>query len=177
MTWTIVRSSAFMETWLELIGDPLVEKGSTRIFGSGRNPINFVAVQDVAAAVEHAALDETPTSHTVTVTGPENLTFDQFAETIRSGTGSKGKMGHIPRAAMRALSVLLRPFLPVITGQMRAAIAMDMGCHVSWNTAESTWDCPCHGSRFASNGRVLHGPALDPLETIELDSPSVPPPS
>jgi uncharacterized protein YbjT (DUF2867 family) len=125
LSWTIVRSSAFMETWLELIGDPLVQKGSTRIFGSGRNPINFVAVQDVAAAVASAALDKTPTNQSVTVNGPENLTFDQFADTIRSGTGSKGKVGHIPRPAMRALSVVLRPLQPVIAGQIRTALVMD----------------------------------------------------
>ena len=41
-----------------------------------------------------------------------------------------------------------------------------MGCSVTWNTAESTWDCPCHGSRFAPDGHVLHGPALEPLETL-----------
>jgi uncharacterized protein YbjT (DUF2867 family) len=125
LSWTIVRSSAFMETWLALIGDPLVEKGSTKIFGSGRNPINFVAVQDVAAAVASAALDETPPDQLVTVTGPENLTFDQFAETVMGAAGSEGKVGHIPRPAMRTLSVALRPFLPVIAGQIRTAVVMD----------------------------------------------------
>lgn len=135
---TTVRSSAFMETWLELVGDPLVEKGSTRIFGSGENPINFVAVQDVAAAVASAALDATPTDQTLTVTGPENLTFDQFAETILSCTGSKGKVAHIPRLAMRTLSVVLRPFLPVVAGQIRTAVAMDTDDMTDPPTATAT---------------------------------------
>ena len=38
-----------------------------------------------------------------------------------------------------------------------------MGCTVKWNTAERSWDCPCHGSRFHYDGTVLQGPALDGL--------------
>lgn len=43
-----------------------------------------------------------------------------------------------------------------------------MGCFVQWNPAEKSWDCPCHGSRFAADGQVIHGPALQDLERIEL---------
>lgn len=42
-----------------------------------------------------------------------------------------------------------------------------LGCQLEMNTAERTWDCPCHGSRFDLDGHVIHGPAVDDLARIE----------
>lgn len=49
---------------------------------------------------------------------------------------------------------------------VKSAICPHMGCIVHFNEAEKTWDCPCHGSRFSPEGKVLEGPALDDLKGI-----------
>ena len=45
-------------------------------------------------------------------------------------------------------------------------VCTHMKCMVRWNDAERSWDCPCHGSRFAPDGTVIEGPALEPLRRL-----------
>ncbi len=107
---TIVRAAAFAEMWAEIMKKPIV-------FGRGDNPINFVAVDDVADVVVHAATDASLRGSCIEVGGPDDLTFNDFAARLREVRGDSTKTRHVPRALLRALAPVSR--------QAAAGYAMD----------------------------------------------------
>lgn len=125
LSWTILRPTAYLETWLGLVGGPLVATGQTRIFGAGRNPINFVSAVDVAQFVELALAEAKMRNVAVDVPGPENLGLDDLADVVEAATGKKGRRQHVPAAMMRLARVVTRVANPVLSAQIGAAIVMD----------------------------------------------------
>lgn len=49
-----------------------------------------------------------------------------------------------------------------------SSLCSHVGCDVEWNGEDKAWECPCHGSRFAPDGRVLRGPAMRPLSSADV---------
>jgi Rieske Fe-S protein len=75
-------------------------------------------------------------------------------EQIAPGQGAVLRHGAKPLAVYRDEQAALH---------VCSAVCTHLGCVVHWNPAEKSWDCPCHASRFAVDGQVLHGPAPKPL--------------
>ena len=76
------------------------------------------------------------------------------ADELAPGTGAVVKLDGDSVAAFRDDDGVLHALSSTCT---------HLGCQVSFNAAERTWDCPCHGSRFDIEGRVLQGPAIEDL--------------
>lgn len=125
LSFTIIRPSAFMDLWAQLIGLPILEQGKTTIFGRGNNPINFVAVEDVARFVCIAFENSRTRNEVIEVGGPENLTLNQVAETFERVSGRQAKKRHIPLPMMRAMSILMQPVNPALSRQIRLGVFMD----------------------------------------------------
>jgi glycine/D-amino acid oxidase-like deaminating enzyme/nitrite reductase/ring-hydroxylating ferredoxin subunit len=49
----------------------------------------------------------------------------------------------------------------------RSAACTHLGCHLHWNSFETCWDCPCHGSQFAVDGAALNAPAIGSLSKVK----------
>lgn len=125
LAWTIIRPSAFMETWCQVLGRPLLERGKTMVFGRGANPINWVSASDVAHFVDLAVLDPAMRGREIDVGGPENLTMTEFVRVFQRESGAEGQVGHIPRPLMRLTSILARPVSPAMARQVQAGVVMD----------------------------------------------------
>ncbi|MDN4037781.1 FAD-dependent oxidoreductase [Massilia sp. YIM B02443] len=79
--------------------------------------------------------------------------------------------GAVLRDGLRRIAVYRDP-----QGALHALSAKctHLGCAVHWNGAERSWDCPCHASRFDTEGNVLHGPAPTALARVELRADAAP---
>ncbi|HYP47503.1 MAG TPA: Rieske 2Fe-2S domain-containing protein, partial [Thermoleophilaceae bacterium] len=92
-----------------------------------------------------------------------------FGDRLRKRSG----VDDIPRGEVRVVGRGLeqRAVYRDESGALHALSARctHLGCVVNWNRGEATWDCPCHGSRYDTEGAVLEGPAVRPLEPKPLD--------
>jgi glycine/D-amino acid oxidase-like deaminating enzyme/nitrite reductase/ring-hydroxylating ferredoxin subunit len=92
----------------------------------------------------------------------------QYADWLRPCAHSADEIpagsGAVVRHGPRLLAVYRDP---AGTVHERSAVCPHLGGVVTWNDAEKTWDCPCHGSRFDATGRVIAGPARTDLELPE----------
>ncbi|MEJ7803746.1 MAG: SDR family oxidoreductase [Candidatus Limnocylindria bacterium] len=140
LPWTIIRPTAYLETWSGIIGAKIASSGQAQVFGAGRNPINFVSARDVATIVDLAVNDRSLRGQIMEAAGPENLTFTEIAERLIARSGRPGRIKRVPLLVLRMMSVLARPISPMFARQAHAAVVM--------NTVDMTADVDAIRRRF-----------------------------
>jgi glycine/D-amino acid oxidase-like deaminating enzyme/nitrite reductase/ring-hydroxylating ferredoxin subunit len=101
----------------------------------------------------------------------------QYADWLKGGeVESVGEIAPGEGALMRDDGKLLAVYREAGGAlQVLSAACPHLGCAVHWNSAEKSWDCPCHASRFDHHGALLHGPATSPLAEATLSDGAVTP--
>jgi uncharacterized protein YbjT (DUF2867 family) len=126
LKYTVIRPTAFMESHAHLlIGEPILRKGKTVLFGRGEQPRNFVAADDIARIVVLALRDSSLAGQTVDVGGPENLTNMDVVRLYEQASGRVAKVTHVPLGVLRVLSLLARPVHPGLSQVIHAGILAD----------------------------------------------------
>jgi glycine/D-amino acid oxidase-like deaminating enzyme/nitrite reductase/ring-hydroxylating ferredoxin subunit len=93
----------------------------------------------------------------------------QYLDLLRGGEISDVKQipageGRVMREGLHKLAVYRDEAGKIFK---HSAVCTHLQCIVQWNHVEKTWDCPCHGSRFDPQGKVLMGPAIDDLPSVK----------
>ena len=79
-------------------------------------------------------------------------------EDLDAGEGAVMRLGGLKRAVYKDEAGTVHVLSPV---------CRHLWCYVEWNAAERSWDCPCHGSRYTGDGRLIQGPSVQDLRRVE----------
>lgn len=133
---TIVRATAFLELWIEILNQTAARSGRPVVFGHGTNPVNFVSVTDVAALVERVIADQESRGSIFEIGGPDDLTFSQLAAAVQAAAGRSATPRHVPRSILRLAAGTVGRIRPAAGRQIRAALFMD-AADLSFGTGAS----------------------------------------
>ncbi len=122
--WTVVRATAYLETWVGLLELTAARSSRPVVFGRGDNPISFVSADDVAALVERVVM-EPPAAEVLEIGGPEDLSMNQVAAAVQRAAGRPGAPRHVPRPMLQAMALAMRGARPDLARRARAALLMD----------------------------------------------------
>jgi glycine/D-amino acid oxidase-like deaminating enzyme/nitrite reductase/ring-hydroxylating ferredoxin subunit len=79
-------------------------------------------------------------------------------EELSRGHGAILRVGGLKRAVYKDEGGEVHVLSPV---------CRHLWCYVEWNEAERSWDCPCHGSRYTGEGKLIQGPSVQDLRRVE----------
>ncbi|MEV0404563.1 NAD(P)H-binding protein [Actinoallomurus sp. NPDC050550] len=125
LPYSILRPTHLMDTWAEMLAESLTGKGKATIFGSGENPVSWVAGVDVARVAAELAVSPGQ-GWSADLGGPEALTLRTVNRRIAVSLGVEIKGENtMPVRMLKTMSPLVRPFNPVLARQMLMGATLD----------------------------------------------------
>jgi uncharacterized protein YbjT (DUF2867 family) len=148
----IVRPTAFMEPWAAWIGRPILDGRVVTIPGLGDQPINLIALDDVAHYVLLALDHPEARDRTLEIGGPENLTLNQVADAFERYTDRPVRRRYVPLRLLRAAGACALPFAPGV-GRALATAAHRCSSDQTFDAAPLLADFPRRLTRLADLAR------------------------
>lgn len=112
LEYTILRPTPFMDIWCTLLGMQVMSGQEVNILGDGRNLINFVSAQDVAKFIVFALEDPRLCNQTLTIGGPQNLSFEDVVSVYEKVFSTCVARKYISTLKMKLMSFFYAPFDP-----------------------------------------------------------------
>lgn len=122
LNYTILRPAAFMESWIDMVAQPLLATGKVAIIGKGDNPVNYVAVADVARFAEIGLNHPAAKNQIIEIGGPANFSTGQIIDIMERVTGKTAQRSYTPIPVLKIIKTLTRPFNPVMSRMITAGI-------------------------------------------------------
>jgi uncharacterized protein YbjT (DUF2867 family) len=107
MSYTILRPTIIMEAWKEIIGRSIMTGKKVNIYGSGKNPVNFISADDLAQFIQIALEDPRLQQQILEIGGPDHLTLDEMCGLYERTWGIRVKRAHIPAWEAKAIARML----------------------------------------------------------------------
>jgi uncharacterized protein YbjT (DUF2867 family) len=110
MEYSVLRPTAFMETWCARVGAQVLNDRPVTILGNGKNPVNFISAEDVAKFIVLALEDPRLRNQTRTIGGPQNLTWEEVVAVYERLSGKRARKKYLPAWWLKLMSRAYKPF-------------------------------------------------------------------
>ena len=140
-SWTIVRATAFLELWIDVLDQDRCPLGPARRLRTGEQPDQLRLRHRRRRARRTRRNRPRTRGRILEIGGPDNLTFNQLAAAIQAAAGRTGTPRHVPPPVLRLMAGTVGRIKPELGRQARAALLMDRA-DLTHDTAGIRQACP-----------------------------------
>jgi NADH dehydrogenase len=108
--WVLLKPSAFMDIWVDVVGGSIAKDGTATVFGDGSRVSRYIAVDDVAEYAVRVLERPEIRNEVIDLGGPSVLSAVEFAGVLGRHSGRPVRIKHMPLVVLRVLPPLIRPF-------------------------------------------------------------------